>query len=218
MFGTPRFSRSILVPLLAMAVLAACGDDDGGSVDAAATIDSASPVDSDGLPDAAPGVDASMVDGAVGVDGMPAVDGAPGPDADPNACHGLGFGTAAVTLQQVGGLPTMTGGAIPLGAYDAVEFKMITSTFTGTYRASWYFQTAASLESLDQIALNGGTPPTPVPRTNSYTAAGTTLTRVRNCGGAAETFTNQYSVRTDTGGTFLDVRQNNIMFTFKKRP
>jgi hypothetical protein len=203
-----------LIPMLACAALlvAACGDDDDGAgADAAANLaDATSSIDGGGI-DAASSADASS-----SADANTAADAMVGPDADPSACHGLGFGAAAVSLEQVGTLPAMTGGTIPLGAYDAVAFKMKTSTTTGTYRGSWYFEGGNVLKLVQQITL-AGSPPPATPRTFSYGTAGTVLTRTETCPGTM-VFSNGYTVRTEAGGTFLDVRQNTIMFTFKKRP
>lgn len=129
-------------------------------------------------------------------------------------CHAVTFGAPPATFTNVATLPTMTGGTIVPGIYDAVAVET-TGTATGTYRATWSFAVCGIIESIEQLTLSGS-PPTPTPRTLTWTASGSTLTRTRICGGT-ETFTNTYRARTDATGTFLDVRSDTVMFTFKKR-
>jgi len=71
------------------------------------------------------------------------------------------------------------------------------------------------IEAIEQLAISSS-PPTPVPRVLTWTTSGSSLTRTQVCGGTAS-FMNQYTVRTESGSTFLDVRQDTVMFTFKKR-
>jgi hypothetical protein len=130
------------------------------------------------------------------------------------ACHSIGFGAPAAAITKVSSLPTMTGGTIVNGIYDAVSVQT-TGTTMGSYRATWSFIADMKLEAIEQLALSS-TPPPPVPRVLSWTTSGTTLTRTQVCGGTSS-FTNQYTVRTESGATFLDVRQDTVMFTFKKR-
>jgi hypothetical protein len=136
----------------------------------------------------------------------------PGP-GDGGACHSLVFTAPEVSITAVTSLPTMTGGAIALGTYDAIEAKT-TGTLTGAYRAAWRFSDCAL--DIYEYVTTGGTPPTPTPRTLSWATAATTLTRTQVCGGTT-TFTNDYTARTDATGTYLDVRSGQLMFTFKKR-
>ncbi len=132
------------------------------------------------------------------------------------ACHAVTFGAPAATIQNVASLPTMTGGTIPAPAvFDAVDAQT-TGSVTGTYRGTWSFRADGRIDSLDQITLGSGTPPVPVPRTFTYTAAGSTLTRTQVCGGGDD-FSNQYRVRTSGADTFLEVRQGAVMFVFKRR-
>lgn len=197
-----------LVLLLCVGI--GCGDGGGDSAaDAAVAVDAAVTID------AASAADAAATDAGDPADAG-ANDAAPSADADPNACHALGFGAPAVVLEQVANLPTMTGGTIAPGAYDAVALKMITSTTNGGYRGSWYFAGDGTMQLLEQLTLSG-TPPTPVPRTLSWSTSNTTLSRQQTCGGSTA-FSNEYTVRVDGADTFLDVRQNTVMFTFKKRP
>ena len=132
------------------------------------------------------------------------------------ACHAFGFGAPSATIALVPSLPTMTGGSIPLGIFDAVGAKTTGSTGVGgTYQATWSFVTATRLEAVEQLALSG-TPPVPVPRALSWSTSGATLTRAQTCGGSSS-FSNDYTVRSEAGATYLDVRSGSLMFTFKKR-
>lgn len=132
------------------------------------------------------------------------------------ACHAVTFGAAAASITNVGSLPTMTGGTIPAPAvFDAVDVQTTGST-TGTYRATWSVRADGKIDSIEQLTLGSGTPPPAVPRTLTYSTAGSSLTRTRVCGGT-ESFTNQYRVRTAGASTFLEVRQDTVMFVFKQR-
>ncbi len=55
-----------------------------------------------------------------------------------------------------------------------------------------------------------------MPRTFSYAAANQRLVRTVTCGGTTS-FDNEYSVRVVGPDVFLDIKQNTIMFTYKKR-
>ena len=68
---------------------------------------------------------------------------------------------------------------------------------------------------LESLNLSG-TPPVPVPRSFSWSTAMTNhLLRTGTCA-STTTFDNTYSVRNVGADVFLDVRQNTIMFTFKR--
>ncbi|MCC6993494.1 MAG: hypothetical protein IT370_02580 [Deltaproteobacteria bacterium] len=193
---------SLLITVLWLAGLGGCGssaDDDDDAADAAVLGMDAAVVAADAaLPDASqPGADAARPDGAAG------------------ACHGESFGAPAVPLRMVATLPGATGGSIPPGAYDAVDAQTTGST-TGTFRSTWFFA-GTQLDVFEQLTLTG-TPPTPVPRSFSFsTATGNRLLRTGICM-STSSFDNEYSVRTVGVDTFLDVKQATIMFTFKKRP
>lgn len=138
-----------------------------------------------------------------------------GRDAGPGACHAYTFGRDAVRIEMVAALPTMTGGSIPLATYDAFSVQT-TGTTRGTYRGTWVFESADTLQTIEQLDLSGA-PPAPTPRTQSYRTGGIQLRRARTCGGD-ETFDNQYTVREEDGRTFLDIRSGSVMFTFLRRP
>ena len=187
--------RGVLLSLVVLSL--ACGDDsapldagrDVGAVDAFAL-------------DASPG---SMID--AGTD-------AGRPDAG-DACHGYAFGGPAVDFRSVAVLPAMTGGVIPPGAYDAVDMQT-TGALRGTYRGTWVFEDDTTLQTIEQLTLSGA-PPIATPRTQNFRTVGTSLQRMRTCGGS-DSFDNQYQVRRDDAGVvFLDVRQAGLLFTFQRR-
>ncbi len=195
----------LLSTVCLLAALAGCGSsgDDDAAVDAAIVrMDAAA---SDG---AVVVVDAAAADSA-----LPSADAAR-PDGAAGSCHGESFGAPAVTLRMVASLPGATGGPIPPGAYDAVDAQTTGST-TGTYRSTWFFA-GAQVDVFEQLTLTG-TPPTPVPRSFSYTTSAARLLRTGICM-STSSFDNEYSVRMVGADTFLDVKQATIMFTFKKRP
>ncbi len=217
--------------LLALALLAGCssestdvpssaaeaGADTGALVDDTAASDTATPdtaspdsapADSATTPDAA---DSSVVDSGTAADA--ALDEGITWDTAA-ACHGFGFGAPPATITKVASLPTMTGGTVVAGVYDAVSVQT-TGTTMGTYRATWRFVADMKLEAIEQLTLSAA-PPTPVPRILTWSTSGTTLNRTQICGGTA-TFSNQYTVRTESGATYLDVRQDTVLFTFRKR-
>lgn len=133
---------------------------------------------------------------------------------DGGPCHGYDFGGSVVTIAQVSSLPAMTGGTIALGSYDVVEAQT-TLSISGTIRSTWVFESESLLQIIEQIALSG-TPPAPTPRSLTWATSGTTLTRQQICGGDTG-FSNDYSVRVTNDGTFLDIRQNTLMFTYQLR-
>ncbi len=197
----------LLVTVFMLAGLVGCGasssDDDDDASDAAVS-----------------GADAAAADGAVVIadaaaadTALPSADAAR-PDGGAGSCHGESFGAPPVTLRMVTTLPGATGGPIPPGAYDAVDAQTTGST-TGTYRSTWFFA-GAQVDVFEQLTLTG-TPPTPVPRSFSYTTSAARLLRTGSCM-STSSFDNEYSVRTVGADTFLDVKQATIMFTFKKRP
>lgn len=206
----PALRRSA-APLVLLALLA-CSSDPAAPSDTPA--DAAAPSDAGkGADDGGGAIDGGGTPSDAGAQADDGGD-AKAPPGDGGGCHALGFGGAPVTMVKVVSLPAMTGGAIPLGSYDAVEAKT-TGTLLGTYRGSWTFETATTLQVFEQLALSG-TPPTPKPRTLSYSTSGVTLSRQQICGGT-DAFTNDYSVRAETAGTFLDVQSGGLLFTFKKR-
>lgn len=215
------FTTLLLLASLALAGCSSSSDgaatpqDDGGG-DATADASDVATDATDATDDAADATaDSTVADAPVesAPDAPSLCDGAvPGP-GDGGACHALTFGAPEVTIAIVTSLPTMTGGAIVPGTYDAVEAKT-TGTTTGTYRAIWAIA-GCSIDILEYVALSG-TPPTPTPRTLSWSTAATTLTRTQVCGGTTK-FENEYTARADASGTFLDVRSGQVMFTFKKR-
>lgn len=132
---------------------------------------------------------------------------------DASGCHAVTFGAAAASITKVTSLPAMTGGTIAAGIYDATEVKT-TGTVTGTYRATWSFG-AAKIDAIEQLTISASPPP-PSVRTFSFSTAGASFSRTLTCGGSMM-FTNTFSVRSEAAGVFLDVRQDTLMFTFKKR-
>lgn len=146
---------------------------------------------------------------------LPPSDGGPilGPVPDGGFCHTYGWGQPAVGFTKVTSLPTMTGGTIPAGAYDAVEVTTDTNLM-GTLRSTWVFD-ATNVFVYEQLTLSGP-PPTPIPRTYSWSTASTSLMRQPVCA-ATMSFTNSYRVRTEASGTYLDLRSGSFVFTYKKR-
>jgi len=196
--------RSSLV--IAICLAAGCGSDggngvtaDGGTVDAAASDAARDGATPDGAtPDGAT-LDGATPDGAT-VDG--------------GACHGFGFGAPAVTIRNVATLPAASGGNIPPGTYDAVDAQTTGAT-TGSFRSTWVFA-GTSVDVLDQITLTG-TPPTPVPRTFAVnTSTQPRIMRTPICG-STTSFDNEYSIRTVGADTFLDLKQNTLLFVYRKR-
>ena len=133
--------------------------------------------------------------------------------SDASGCHSVAFGAPAAPITKVTMLSAPTGGTIPAGIYDAVEVKT-TGSITGTYRATWSFS-ATAIEAIEQLTISP-TPPAPSVRTFSYTTAGASFSRTMTCGGSMM-FSNTFTVRTEAAVTFLDIRQDTIQFTFKKR-
>jgi hypothetical protein len=205
-------SHSLLTIALVVAA-GACSDSADSTADASApAADAAAVTDAPVSADAGDSADAAVDAGQT--DAAPADAGFDGDGAA--LCHGLGFGAPTVTIQQVGSLPAMTGGTIELGTYDAIAVQ-ITSSITGLYRGTWQFDGASTMKIIEQIGLNGATPPEPLPKNLTWSTAATNLMRQQTCGGTSS-FTNGYTVRSDGGDTLLDVRSGSILFTFKKRP
>ncbi|MBI2395791.1 MAG: hypothetical protein HYV09_39870 [Deltaproteobacteria bacterium] len=222
------------LPILALFLLVGCSDDDTSSpattedtgvledtltatesgADAAAEASDDAGAETGG--DAAADTLADALADTVAVDAATAACTEAGTDAGGTGagCHAVTFGAPPATITKVTALPAMTGGTIVPGIYDAVDART-TGTSTGTYRATWSFVVCGVVESIDQITLTES-PPTPTPRTFTWAATDSTLTRAPICGGTAG-FTNTYRARTDATGTFLDVRSDTVMFTFKKR-
>lgn len=207
--------------LVCALVLAGCSDDGGDSsvVVTDSAVDSEMPKDTaiadSGAVDTGTPIDSSVVDSGV-VDSGAVMD-APIDEGitwdTAGACHGFGFGAPAATITKVASLPTMTGGTIVEGIYDAVAAQT-TGTLTGSYRATWSFVSGNKIEAIEQTTLSS--PGAIVPRVLTWSTSGTTLTRTQICGGSS-TFNNEYTVRSESGATYLDVRSDTLMFTFKKR-
>lgn len=225
---------SVFLAILFSLVLA-CGDDDGTSVpvdsgtdasfdaggdagrdagtdDDASTDDAGS--DDAGSDDA--GTDAGSDDAGTDAGGDDA--GLGTRDAGPDACHSLDFGADEVALRRVDSLPTMTGGTIPDGVYDAVDYQT-TAGLMGAYRGTWNIRsTGAGVGTMDVIQQVTVTAPGPiVPRTLSWTTSGTALARTETCPneGAATSFT--YSVVIEGGVTRLLARSNTLLFVLERR-
>ena len=180
-----RFTTVVAVLSLVL-VLAACetttpgdagrgtdagGADDGGSAgtdagiqtDGGASTD-AGPTSFDAGTDTDAGDAGAASDAGGGTDAGRS-DAGPLPDSGTD-CHAYTLGGSPVPIRIVGSLPAMTGGTIPLGIYDAVDAQ-VTSTLTGQYVATWVFESATVLHTLDALATGSGTVPTP----SSYTGA-----------------------------------------------
>lgn len=217
-------------------VLAGCGDDaattsDDAGADSATLADSGADSGADSSADSSAdtgAVDTGSVDTGLGVDGSPdaadaakdasdtatdaPVDAVP---TDGGGCHSLVWGGAELTFAKVTSLPTPTGGIVAVGIYDATEVQT-TGTLTGRYRGTWQFEADGTMKIYEAVATGDAALPTPSPKTLTWSTAATTLSRTQTCGGTTA-FTNGYSVRTSSGGTFLDVQSGTLQFTFKKR-
>lgn len=162
-------------------------DAEGGTVDAPA-------------PDSGhDGLDSAVADGATA-------------DAVPS-CHAHDMAGDVLSIARVDTLPNMTGGRIEDGAYDATLIRTLGSA-TGTYRGTWVFE-GPTVHVREQIALSGA-PPEAIPRSYGYVTNDTVLSRTPSCG-ATTAFTNTYSVRQEGDETFLDVRSDIIVVTFRRR-
>lgn len=221
---TDQYARLVAALLL---VTAACGGDstmtpaldggarvdggnarDGGGTDAGAANDAG--VMDAGVMDAGLAMDAGLtMDAGLPMDAGTTVDGGP--------CHTVTFGLPTVPIRLAATLPTMTGGTIATGIYDAVDAQSTTMSVAdgGTYRSTWSFVSGTRLDTLDQLTLSG-TPPTPTPRSFAWSTTGARLLRNGNCS-STSMFDNEYRVQVDGGATYLEVRQSSVMFTFKKR-
>lgn len=214
-------NRASAFASILLSLLLACGDDDGTSV----PIDSGTDAGFDAGSDDA-GTDAGSADDAgtddagsdASTDAGSDDAGIGTRDAGPDACHALDFGADEVPLRRVDTLPTMTGGTIPDGVYDAVDYQT-TGGAMGAYRGTWSIRsTGAGVGTMDviqQLTLTGVGPI--VPRTLSWTASGTALARTEICPneGAATNFT--YSVVTEGGVTRLLARSTTVLFVLERR-
>lgn len=200
--------RHVVVAL----VLAACGS--GVATDAGTSVDAGTSID------AGPGIDSSTpVDSGVAVDSLDA-----GADAGPvdaslpridanGTCHPYPLGGDEIAFRMVTSLPAMTGGTIPSGTYDAVDVQTMGS-ISGSYRATWVFEDATTLQQVQRLTLLS--PSTITPRTFTWSTSGATLSRTETCPDENE-FESEYRVRTEGDDVFLDVRQGTLMFTFRRR-
>ncbi|MCB9622533.1 MAG: hypothetical protein H6723_04260 [Sandaracinus sp.] len=139
-------------------------------------------------------------------------------DAGPDACHSLDFGREEIALRRVDSLPTMTGGEIPSGVYDAVDYQTTTGS-SGAYRGSWSItSTGAGVGTMEVIQQLTGSAPGPIiPRRYTWTTAGVNLSRVETCpnAGTMQSFT--YSIVTEGGTTRLLARSSTILFVLERR-
>lgn len=231
--------RTLLAPILAALVVSTalgCSDpvdaptDSGtvppdGTVDSSVPTDSGEATDSGGTADGGPVTDAGTDAGTDGgTDAATPVDAAADAATDSGAgtdaaagCHSHGYGAPAVTIMAVFTLPSMTGGAIPVGTYDAVGASTTgTVGVGGQFRATWVFEDADTLHQVLAIDLSSSGLPEATPRTYDYATTGATLGRSEVCPGT-DTFDNGYRVVTAGGTTTLDIRQGGLMFTFQRR-
>ncbi len=217
--STTRFFCSLLLTLAL-----GCGDDDialdggltdGGSTDGGLT--------DGGLTDGGL-TDGGLADGGTGLDAGTDDDGGTTDDAGvvtdggPAACHDLAFGATEVPLRRVTNLPMMTGGAIPEGIYDAVDFQT-TMTIMGAYRGSWRVTPsgdgAGAMDVIQQLTLAAPGPITP--RRYDFTTAGSTLSRVESCPDEGSMQTFAYSVEVEGETTRLLIRNGAILFVYERR-
>ncbi|MBK7400142.1 MAG: hypothetical protein IPJ34_28780 [Myxococcales bacterium] len=177
---------------------------DTGASDTGATTDS--------------GTDGALTDGdAVATDTATSTDTGAASDtaSDAAGCHTLVWGGAELTFAKVTSLPTMTGGTIATGIYDATAVQT-TGTLTGKYRGTWQFDPGGTMKIYEAVASGDAALPTPTPKTLTWSTAASTLSRTQTCGGTTA-FSNGYTVRTVGADTFLDVQSGTLQFTFKKR-
>ncbi|MEM9070386.1 MAG: hypothetical protein AAGE52_17915 [Myxococcota bacterium] len=130
------------------------------------------------------------------------------------ACHDNGFGRPVVSFERVASLPPLTGGTIPLGAYDLVRIQT-TTALDGAGRGTWTFESDSVVQTLDWIAISGP-PSTPTPRTQSWRTEGTMLLRQQTCGGDSS-FMTGYRVTSADGRTLLDVGSGATVLTYQLR-
>ncbi len=180
------------------------GASDTGASDTGASADSGTGSDSTGSDGDAPGDTASTDSGA-----------ASDASSDAAGCHTLVWGGAELTFAKVTSLPTMTGGTIATGIYDATAVQT-TGTLTGKYRGTWQFDPGGTMKIYEAVATGDAALPTPSPKTLTWSTAVSTLSRTQTCGGTTA-FSNGYTVRTAGADTFLDVQSGTLQFTFKKR-
>lgn len=227
-----RTTLRLLPFVLAFSV--ACGDDattaddtgvdtgtaadasgDTGATDTGATETAAT--DTGATTDSGTGSDGAATDGdAFGTDSASTDTGAASDtSSDAAGCHTLVWGGAELTFAKVTSLPTMTGGTIATGIYDATAVQT-TGTLTGKYRGTWQFDPGGSMKIYEAVASGDAALPTPTPKTLTWSTATSTLSRTQTCGGTTA-FSNGYTVRTVGADTFLDVQSGTLQFTFKKR-
>ena len=194
---------------------------DSGSADADTEGDAGSETDADTEGDAGSETDAGLdasVDSGTTDAGADDDAGIGTRDAGPGACHSLDFGADEVPLRRVDMLPTMTGGTIPDGVYDAIDYQT-TAGLMGAYRGTWHVRSTGvgvgTMDVIQQLTVSGAGPI--VPRTMSWTASGTALARTETCPtvGAETNFT--YSVETEGGTTRLLARSDTLLFVLERR-
>jgi len=218
-------NRASAFASILLSLVLACGDDDGTSVPIDSGTDAGLDAGGDAGRDAGSDDDAGADDAGFDAGGDDAGADAGGDDAGlgtrdagSDTCHSLDFGADEVALRRVDSLPTMTGGTIPDGIYDAVDYQT-TGGATGAYRGTWSIRsTGAGVGTMDviqQLTLTGVGPI--VPRTLSWTASGTALARTETCPneGAMTNFT--YSVVTEGGVTRLLARSASVLFVLERR-
>lgn len=237
-----NFPGCLRVALLSslVALVGACGDDDGSPVDGGAGLDAgsaedASVEDAPSAEDAASAEDASMTeDGSVIEDAS--IDDASMADAGGEDAGRSDAGAdAGASDAGTDAGPSDAGGACHDHVFGgrAVSIEMVTrlpmlrggTVVDGTYdltsiqstgalrgmaRGTWVV-TGSRIERID-VFTTGSTLPEPNPRTETFTTEGTMLSRAGTCF-STETFRNQYEASADE----IRIQQGAIMFTYGRR-
>jgi hypothetical protein len=112
----------------------------------------------------------------------------------------------------------MTGGVIPEGLYDAVDFQTTMGTM-GAYRGTWRVTStgdgAGTMDVIQQLTLSSPGPITP--RTYTWTTAGNQISRAESCPDEGTMQSFSYSVDTEGDTTRLLVRNGAILFVYERR-